>query len=246
MPSFKSVVQRGLASAGLRLVRAHHPGARYLDRVPGSPFDFLLLWLFPDPRGLRFLQIGAHDGIRNDPLYRWIGDARWTGCLVEPMPDYAERLRRLYSDNPRIEVLECAIAAESGSMQLYRVDPNATGLPDWAPGVATLDASRAAAAAKDLGLSEDRLVALTVRTLAMTELLQRFPPGGPAIVVIDTEGHDLQLAGALLDAGCRPVLLHFEHACAPDDERWAFVRRLHALGYETMTHGPDTTACRHP
>lgn len=246
MVSFKTAVQRGLASADLRLVRANHPGARYLDRVPGSPLDFLIHWLFPDPRGLRFLQIGAHDGVRNDPLYRWIGDAQWTGCLVEPMPDYAARLRRLYADNPRIEVLECAIAAGSGSMQLYRLDPNATGLPDWAPGVATLDAARAAAAAKDLDLAEDCLVAITVRTLAMSELLRRFPSGGPAIVAIDTEGHDLQLASALFDTGCHPALLHFEHACATDEDRWAFMRRLHALGYETMTHGPDTTAYRQP
>lgn len=243
--ALKSSLRRLLSRCGLRLIKSTHPGARYVDHVPGSPLDYLILSQFPELRGRSFLQIGAHDGVRNDPLYRWIGNHDWTGTLVEPMPDFARQLRTLYAGRPQINVLECAIAAHAGSTVLYRIDPQLQELPDWAAGVATLDRNRALEATRALGLEPRHRVSQPVQTITMPELLRRFPPPGPAIVAIDTEGHDILLATALLDAGCRPTLLHFEHACAPAADWWTLLRYLHDLGYDSVTHGADTTAYRH-
>ncbi len=244
MSFLKTTLLRLLSHRGLRLLKATHPGLRYVDQVPGTPLDYLILSRFPELGGIRFLQIGAHDGIRNDPLYRWIGDHGWSGIMVEPMPDFARKLRTLYSGQPQIEVLERAIAAESGSTTLYRINPQLQGLPDWAAGVATLDFDRAREATAALGLTSQELVSQPVETITAADLLRRFPAPGPDIVAIDTEGHDLFLARALLDAGCRPTLLHFEHACAPAGDWWTFLRHLHDLGYDCVTHGADTTAYR--
>lgn len=240
----KAFLRRCLSAVGLRVMRTNHPAARYVDHMPGSPLDFLILSHFPALHGLRFLQIGGHDGVRNDPIHRWIRDCGWTGCVVEPMPDFADRLRKLHAQRPGIRVLECAIADNPGSTLLYRIDSPGTDLPEWAEGVATLDRARAVEAAQALGLSADALVTQSVTSITMAELLSRFRSPGPDIVVIDTEGYDIRLASALLDQGCRPTLLHFEHACAPASDWWPLLQRLHGLGYDVAIHGADTTAYR--
>jgi hypothetical protein len=35
---------------------------------------------------VRFIQIGANDGIKNDPVHAFIKKYYWTGILVEPIP----------------------------------------------------------------------------------------------------------------------------------------------------------------
>jgi methyltransferase, FkbM family len=242
MASLKNLFRQALARARLRLVRDRHPGARYLDRVPGKPLDFLIHWLFPDLHGLRILQIGANDGVRNDPLYPWIRDYRWSGCLVEPMPDFAARLRQLHDQSPGIEIVEAAVGINGGSAVLHYIDPSLTGLPTWASGLATLDPNRARDAAVSLGLSPANVLTRSVAMITVQELLARFDPTEPQLVAIDTEGFDIKLATVLLEAGCRPRILHFEHACVSASERWAFVQHLHALDYETVSFGGDTTA----
>lgn len=242
----KPLLRRTLAAAGLKVIQTNHPAARYVDRVPASPLDFLILWLFPVLRGRTFLQIGAHDGVRNDPVYRWILDFGWRGTLVEPLPDFAAVLRQLHAKRTGINVVEAAIAIEPSiaPVTLYRVDPNLPGLPSWAQGLATLDPERMRQAARDLGLTPAAFLSVPVKTIDPITLLTGLKPGSPDIVVIDTEGYDIKLARALLQAGCSPTILHFEHACCTPEDRFALVRELADSGYETMSFNADTTAFR--
>ncbi len=238
----KRLIQRFLRSCGLNVIRSNHPGARYVDHVPGTLLDHVLLQVFRDLRGVTFLQIGANDGVRNDPLYHWIRDCAWSGCMVEPMPDFAARLRELHQQRPQIQIVEAAVAITPGDPRLYRIDPARQNLPSWASGLATLDHARAVEAARSLGLGPDALVAQSIPLITPRDLLQHAVD--PSVIVIDTEGLDIQLAGALLDEGCTPRVLHFEHACVAPTEWWAFLNRLRQLGYEFGTWGPDTTAFR--
>lgn len=242
----KSLLRRTLAAAGLKVIRTNHPAARYVDRVPASPLDFLILWLFPEPRGRTFLQIGAHDGIRNDPIYRWIVDHGWRGTLVEPMPDFAATLRRLHAKRSGVRVVEAAITVDRNAtpVLLYRVDPTLPGLPPWAQGLATLDPARMHQAARDLGISPEAFLRVPVITMDPAALLAGLESPVPDIIVIDTEGYDILLARALLQAGCSPTILHFEHACCTAEERFTLVRELAIAGYETVSFGADTTAFR--
>lgn len=242
----KPLLRRTLAAAGLKVIRTNHPAARYVDRVPASPLDFLILWLFPDPQHRTCLQIGAHDGVRNDPVYRWIVDCGWRGTLVEPLPDFAAALRRLHAGRTGIRVVEAAITIERGAapVTLYRIDPTLPGLPSWAQGLATLDPERMRQAARDLGLTPEAFLRVPVKTIDPAALLAGLESGPPDIVVIDTEGYDIRLVRALLLAGCNPTLLHFEHACCTPEDRFALLRELTDSGYETVSFGADTTAFR--
>ncbi len=84
--------------------------------------DVVCRFMFDVRQDLRFLQIGAYDGVSTDPLRKYIDRCGWQGVLVEPQPHCARQLRELYSSNPRLQVVEAAIDAQPGSRNLYIVE----------------------------------------------------------------------------------------------------------------------------
>jgi hypothetical protein len=107
---------------------------RRLRPVPVAPFDLLgvLIWDATNRLGgeLQFLQVGAADGVSNDPLHDSILKHRLRGVLVEPLPDQFQRLERAYSGVDGLHFVNCAIAAVDGTLPLYRVRPGAPLPPE--------------------------------------------------------------------------------------------------------------------
>jgi len=68
-----------------------------------------------------FIQIGAHDGRKDDPIYELVQRNRWSGILVEPQPDVFQRLKENYAGFSGLAFEQAAIVAEGTCMPLYRV-----------------------------------------------------------------------------------------------------------------------------
>src|SRR5262249_56046547 len=58
-----------------------------------------------------FVNIGANDGVSNDPIYPFLREYGWSGIVVEPLAPMLEELRRNYHDIPGIVFEQAAIAA---------------------------------------------------------------------------------------------------------------------------------------
>ena len=63
---------------------------------------------------VKFLQIGGDKGYLHDPIYKFIKAYDWEGVIVEPVPEYFEKLRRTYEDQPRVQYVNAAIDAQAG------------------------------------------------------------------------------------------------------------------------------------
>ena len=64
---------RNLAKAlGLTLISSRHRLAPFVEHPPQCAFDLILLKTFPDLQNLRFIQVGANDGQRVDPLLPYL------------------------------------------------------------------------------------------------------------------------------------------------------------------------------
>jgi hypothetical protein len=114
------------------------PAGYRIERV--SRFEHELAALALRPLGFKFVQIGAHDGVRFDDLFRFVTDHDCTGVVVEPLPDAFERLRANYADYPRILPVNKAIHATAETVSLFRVSPAALSrYADWAQGIASFD-----------------------------------------------------------------------------------------------------------
>lgn len=117
-------------------------GRRRTDEV-----ERFLARVFASPGHKTVVQVGANDGVQNDPLRRFLVDpGSYSAVLVEPLPHYASRLRDLYRGRPDITVVEAALGAERGLATIYSIPPaladqmNGTGpANDWAHGQGSFD-----------------------------------------------------------------------------------------------------------
>ncbi len=232
-----------LRRCGLVLVSARYPGVRYLDHPPSTAFEDVLFRTFPDLHGLSFIQVGANDGRRADPLRPFIDACGWTGLMYEPLGANFADLQRHRGASNRLRLRRAAIDVAAGRRLIYDLAPDATAaLPDWTRGLASFSRPRVEQAARELGLADTAIVAEEVETVTWPQVWQEFGPHRCDLLVLDTEGYDMTLLHAADLAQHRPRLILFEHACNTLDERVPFYRELLELGYDLATSGGDTVA----
>lgn len=68
-----------------------------------------------------FVQIGSNDGIKNDPLHRYIKKNNWKGILVEPDKANFTKLKDNYSQMNGLLFENVGIGPERGEMLFYRL-----------------------------------------------------------------------------------------------------------------------------
>ncbi len=234
-----------LRRLGLILASASHPGAVYLEHPPQSVFEGILLQRFPDLDGLSFIQVGANDGQRFDPLHPFLRKHRWRGVLVEPVPQNFRALEKTYDGCPRLVLLQALVDESSGTRTMYYVREGTPG-PDWIHGLATLSRKGLLESLRLVGLDERVVASEELPAVVWADVWCHLPSARCDVLALDTEGHDLVLLRAVDLASRRPTVVHFEHQHFSKSERLEVYGELMDLGYEIATDENDTTAWRRP
>ncbi len=226
-----------------------------LARRPLSRHDIVHREALRQP-GLRFVQVGANDGVIDDPLHPFIDRFDWTGVMVEPQPGvFADRLEPLYRNNDGVTVVNAAVGPETGSLPLYVLSFSDER---WATGKATLDRSvlqrmidsgMIADLARDNGVEppadrEDWIAAIDVPVITVDELLIRAGMDDYDLVHVDTEGADGMIVRQFdfSRSSCR--IVQFEHAHLSDEDFRATGRHLSAAGFILHVDKMDCLATR--
>ena len=83
------------------------------------------------------VQIGANDGINNDPIHKFIKRDHWQGVLLEPQKYVFEKyLEPLYRKTKGITVLNAALDNKDGFKSIYKISFSDSR---WATGLASFD-----------------------------------------------------------------------------------------------------------
>ncbi len=64
-----------------------------------------------------FVEVGAFDGVTYSNTWG-LAERGWQGLLIEPVPAFAAAARAAHAGHPRVEVVQTAIGAESGTVDL--------------------------------------------------------------------------------------------------------------------------------
>jgi FkbM family methyltransferase len=168
---------------------------------------------FLGPGDLAF-DVGAHVG-NHARCFAGLG-ARV--IAIEPQPAFAGWLRRLFRNQPGVTVVECALAAAPGAVELYpspRTPTVATASRGW---IETVRASR--------GFERVRWAdAAEVSATTLDDLIARF--GLPRFCKIDVEGYEAEVLRGL----SRPIpALSFEYVPAAIEVARRAADLLAALG----------------
>jgi FkbM family methyltransferase len=202
-------------------------------------FNRLLDELWQSPGGVKFVQVGANDGVRFDGLYAKVTQHPCAGLVIEPLPDMFERLKMNYAGYPAIVPVKIAIHASARSMDLYRVAPGAIPpLPDWAAGIASFDRGHLTGH----GIPVEHIVAEPVACVPLMELLESTRCLDANVLQIDTEGYDAEIIRMIDFARFRPRLIKYEHKNLTSSAAHDAETSLRAAGYRVNKEQQDTIA----
>ena len=184
------------------------------------------------------VQIGACDGIMDDPIHDWIQKYAWSGILVEPQHDEFQRLAATYADNTKLHLENVAIASTSGLRTLYKISPDAIK-EDWQRGTASL--------LPKPGLLELGLVATeTIQCITLNDLMYKYAVKHVDMLQIDVEGYDFEIIKLIDFNLIKPSAICYEHRNLGFADRKACEHRLITAGYTLLRMQYDTAAIRRP
>lgn len=204
--------------------------------------EFVLAHHLLKNENLTFLQIGAYDGLQADPLYRFIKRFHWRGVLVEPMPDAFAKLQETYRGESQLQLLNVAIDSVDGSRPLYHLRRDASGLPTWAPMVASFDREVLMRHGPQISGISDLIQSTEVACCSFETILERTGLSQIDLVQIDAEGWDYEILKLIDFERVRPRIVNYEHAHLKADDWEAAVNLLAAHGYRTSIGKYDTVA----
>lgn len=200
-----------------------------------------------------FVQVGANDGVRNDPLCKLIKvNPQWRGIFIEPLDEAFDKLRANYNGQDRFAFEAIAISTSNEPRPFYYVSRETiarTGLPDKMQGVSSLSRDHVlmhlASAQPYFGLTgdlQDYVSQKLVPCEMLMSVLARRNIQHVDIFVIDAETHDYHILKQIDLRRLRPKLILYEHATLGDDAA-AARRFLSSNGYRLINCGAlDTMA----
>lgn len=223
----KRLMQSCLNRFGYRLEKLRHP-------LPDNAItlsDFALQALNCQRGGaVRFVQIGANDGIHQDPCREWLLRYPWRGVLVEPQPKLAAKLRALYQDNGGIAIEQVVVSDKPGEFAFYYLEDR-PGIPSWATAVASLDYALLASYRNNIPGFDEALSVMKVPSLTLAEILDRHRMPDLDFLQIDAEGADARILASVNFKSIKPAVICYEETNLPYDERAETRARLKENGY---------------
>jgi len=196
---------------------------------------------------LTFVQIGANDGVMNDPIYKFnmANKSRVSGYVLEPLPDIYQRLVINYENSPDIIPVNLAIHNSEKEMVLHRVKPEyAEKSHSFAGGIASFNSEHWVKTT--LIPNEDCMEGVKVKCITFQDFIETRNLCELDLLIIDTEGYDYDILMAIDFSLIKPRMIRFEHGVRnnimPSDKFMALCQSLNKNGYQVITESYDATA----
>lgn len=191
---------------------------------------------------LNVLQIGANDGIVNDPIRHLVVARGWHLWAVEPMPDPFERLVTNYRDYPNVRCVNCAVGLRDGDARIYSLRAKPGETVDDQYSSFYLDAVRQHW--RRIPDSWSRIEEHKVRCLSFPSLLSECRIDSLDMLQLDTEGFDYEIIKMAFAANVLPSILAFEFVNLSKADMWSCRCDLIKHGYEWLLVKGDVVALR--
>lgn len=185
-----------------------------------------------------FLQVGAMDGMVDDPIQHFVKAHGWRGILVEPLPDMMARLKANYAGQEGLVFENVAVTEQTETRTLYRVTAEAAAranLPPWVAGMSTFVPGK-------LDEFQPHVTEQPVSCLPLSALLAKHNPPRIDVLQIDTEGYDYTVLKQFDFARWKPRVVNMEFVNLSAEEKAQAQALLHAQGYLFFEHELDLFA----
>lgn len=215
-----------------------------------SYFDFfnsMLYQLLKSKDRVNFVQIGANDGKRFDPLYEFIkyNKEKIYGFVFEPVKDYFNDLKENYKDYPNVKPINLAIHNELQETIIYRVSKiHENIVPEFALGIASFNQEHH----KKTNIPSEYIVEEKVKCIALEIFIIQNNINNLDVLLLDTEGYDYDIIKNLNFNKINPTIIHFEHGLKSETmSKTQFLELkdlLYKQDYQLFVDKSDVTAIK--
>ncbi len=224
----------------------------------GSLSEFLSAYSHSKKGDFTVIQIGANDGISNDPIHKFIKRDNWKGVLLEPQNFvFTEFTQKIYSKNTGIHVLNAAIGAEDGMLPMYKIGFSTTR---WATGLSSFSKNQVLKAfdngivaynctkyGETIPTDKSKWISQEeVRVISPESLIREFNIMKIDLLQIDAEGFDLEVIRIFDLYKYEPKVVIFENAGLSENDYLIALKILGEAGYMTKRFGDNDLAMKQP
>lgn len=204
-----------------------------------TKFEVLIGKLVKKVGLIKFVQIGANDGVRFDSLYFTVTQHRWPGLVIEPLPDLFARLKNNYKDYPEVKALNIAVHPTDSLATIYRVDPDRVGeCPDWAAGIASFLPDHH----KKSQIPSEFIISEVVHCRPLMDVIIENDMLDASLLQIDTEGFDAEVIKMIDFPIFHPKIIKYESINLSAENIRVVESLLTTNGYRCYRCGNDTVA----
>jgi len=157
--------------------------------------------------GVKFIQVGANDGVRFDGLYPIVTSMRWSGLVIEPLPSAFLRLAANYQDHKNVIPLNIALHPSADTAVLYFV-PNDRlfAYPDYVAGTPSFNRDHVIR----YGVNPDDISHTDVKCMPLMDIVNSYHLEDADYLQIDTEGFDAEIIKMIDFRTFKPTAVKFE------------------------------------
>jgi len=232
MFGLKQIVRKVVYQLGYDVVRKSGRCTNDLDVL-----KLVISALIQSQNRFFFIQVGANDGVLDDPLHSTIMTCHLEGVLVEPLPDKFKELKHNYANEKQLQFENCAISHENGECALFRITSEAS-YPPLFQGIASFNREHL----RKHGIREAHIEQVSVLSLTFASLIEKYQIKDLSLLQIDTEGFDYEIIKMAFASSCFPQIIHFEHLHLSPKDRSACWQTLTDRGYAFSEIGYNTLA----
>lgn len=203
-----------------------------------NQLEDIFQFLSTEKETVRFVQVGAMDGVSYDPIHAYIKKFGWQGILVEPLPDMMQRLKASYQGCSGLIFENIAISEKTEIKTLYRVEPEVIKkhhLPEWLKGMSTFVDGK-------LDNYRQYVKKQPVQCHPLMTMLEKHQLPCIDVLQIDTEGFDYKVFKQFDFTKYRPSAINIEVVNLDSSEFGLLQAELLRQGYIFYRYGMDMIA----
>jgi FkbM family methyltransferase len=171
-------------------------------------------------KNINFIQIGANDGVSQDPIYRF--NEKWSGILVEPIPEMFEQLKFNYFYKSKGKFFENLAIGEKNSIMDLKIPKYSEKNKDYRNKVASLVESNF--------IKMEDYETIKTQVITLDQLIVNYKVDRIDLLLLDVEGYEISILNAF-SFNPRPKIIYMETRFFCFDEIVKFNDKMLKLGY---------------